>query len=528
MKKKQLITLIIMLAVIAGLAVGYVVMKDYNAKKSEEESAEEAEKSATIPLYDINTDDIVKISFTNESTTMDMALVNDVWVQDGTNVPMNTENVDAMKSAVDSIEAIKVIVEDAKNLAEYGLDKPLISYTITTSDGTEYSMKLGTKLSVGNGYYALIDTENKVYAVSENYYEPFTKSFNDMIKMEDDINITADNITHVNVSRNDNFEFDAKYMGDDMAASSYYTWNINKPYKDVPADTDSWKTQLANYEAMSYETCVAYDVSDFSQFGLDKPYAELTVDYFNVVGTDDSTDSSEDQSADQSNEDNAAASASPVPEENREDATLKLSIGDKFTENDTDYYYVRPEGSDNVYTMTAETVKGLVDFSAYKMADPCIYSVLIDQLKGYDIEYKGEKHVVERREEAGTDDADSDDKSATDDSTTKSKDSKGTVNTYYVDGKKADETSLLTLYSAAYLLTLSGEADSSKVQSGADAVLTITYHPNDGDDVVVKYLPYDGANFYQVDKNGMNYFLTDKRGIDDIISRYETFIANLK
>mgnify|MGYP007090613392 FL=1 len=122
-------------------------------------------------------------------------------------------------------------------------------------------------------------------------------------------------------------------------------------------------------------------------------------------------------------------------------------------------------------------------------------------MSGYDIEYKGNKYSIERKEE------DSD-------------------NVYYVNGTKVDTDSLLTLYSAAYLLTLSGEAEQSLVKDDAEAVLTITYHTNAGEDVVVKYLTYGNENFYQVDNNGVDYFLTDKRGIDDLVSRYETFISD--
>lgn len=511
MKKKQLITLIIMLVVIAGLSVGYVLMKDYNDKKSKEESAEEDADSATIPVYDINTDDIVKISYTNADTSIDMVLDNGKWVQDGTGVPMNSENVDAMIKTVDSVDAIKVILEDAKNLNEYGLDKPAISYSITTSDGTKYNVKLGSSVSAGEGYYALLDSDTTVYDVSTNYFEPFQKTLTDMIEIQDKININADYITHVNVNNGKDPEFDAEYFGDENAQDDYYTWRITKPYTNVNADTDSLNQQLANYAAMSYNSCAAYGVADFSQFGLDKPSASVTIDYYTVTGVDDNADETNDASATQAT---AAAKATAVPEESREYATLKLHIGTKFTEGDTEYYYVRPDGSNNVYTMTSDMVSGLIDFNAFSMADPCIYSELIDQMKGYDIEFNGKKHIIERREEAITDDK------------TEDKNGDGKINNYYVDGKKVDESTLLTLYSAAYLLTLSGEADQNAIQKNADSVLTITYHPNDGKDVIVKYLPYDGTNFYQVDKNGMNYFLTDKRGIDDIISRYENFLSD--
>ena len=49
----------------------------------------------------------------------------------------------------------------------------------------------------------------------------------------------------------------------------------------------------------------------------------------------------------------------------------------------------------------------------------------------------------------------------------------------------------------------------------------IVYHEANRD-VTVTYRPYDGTNFYRVDKNGMDYFLVDKLSVDAVIEAFKT------
>ena len=78
----------------------------------------------------------------------------------------------------------------------------------------------------------------------------------------------------------------------------------------------------------------------------------------------------------------------------------------------------------------------------------------------------------------------------------------------------------LSPYSLAYLLEYSGKADNKVKPKSSKPVLTIVYHENNRD-VTVRYLPYDGINFYRVEKNGMDYFLVDKLSVDDIIKKFK-------
>lgn len=497
MKKKQLISIIVMVVCVAALAAGYLIMKEYNKNKNDKQAEEDAAASSTIDIYDINTDDVVKISYTNSYGTVNMVYRDELWVEEETQIPMNSEYVQEMLDAVSDYDAIKAVVTEAADVSEYGLDNPQLSYTITLSDGTEYKARLGIQLvTETNGYYALLDSDTTVYTVSSNYYDPFTKSLTEMTDIIDEVHINSDYVTGFAVDVKDGLDFEAKYIGDTTDQNEYYTWEITKPYNNVRADTDTLSEKLSVFTSLAYDKCIEYSCDDMGKYGLKNPYATVTVDYYNVTGV------SEDETNDDESETEDDAEATPVPEEQREYHTLKLYIGDSYDNGEDDTgYYVNPEGTDKVYTLSKETVESMTGFTAFSMADPCIYSELVDQMSGYDIEYKGRKYVVERKEE------DSDD-------------------VYYVNGTKVDTDSILTLYSAAYLLTLSGEAEASLIKDDAEAVLTITYHTNAGEDVVVRYLTYGNENFYQVDNNGVDYFLTDKRGIDDLVSRYETFISD--
>lgn len=496
MKKKQIITLIIMMAVVVLLAVCYNIAMNMNKSNTEEDGQEE--ESNTIALFEINTDDVTGISYSCDLGSLEMTKESGIWLQKDTEVPINDENVSGMLEAVKEVVAIRVIDESADNLGEFGLDNPSMQYTITMSDNTTYDFKFGLELQTEiDGYYALINSQDKVYSVASNYYKPFHKSVEEMIAIEDEINIDKDHVTKFGVTTDKGLNFAATYVGDEIEDSTYYTWRIDEPYDDVMADTDSLNEILANLVNLNYERCAEYDAEDMSRYGLDKPFAAISVEYYNVTGVESGESDDETQEAQETEEE---ASATPVPKEMRTYVTYVLNIGNTYSEDGEEGYYVNPEGSSNVYKMDSTYIDELTGFTSFSLADPCIYTVLVDQLTGYEIEYEGEKIVVERKSDGEDQDV------------------------YYVNGKKVETEGILTLYSAAYLLTLTGEADDKIAEPDKDPVLKITYHTNSGKDDVVKYIPYDGNNFYQVDKNGMDYFLTDKRGIDDLISRYKAYV----
>ena len=494
MKKKQVMSLVIMFVCVVALYAGYTIITKYNQNKSEKEAEESEAENATIDIYDIDTTEVAKITYTNSKGTVTIVSKDGVWIDETTETPLNADSVQSMLDAIADFDAISTIpAEEDNGFAEYGLDKPTLVYTITMNDGTEYNAKFGIPLvTETKGYYALLDTDTMVYTVSHNYYKPFMLSLAELTEISDEVDITAEYITGFAVNVKDGMNFAAEYIGDELSEKEYYTWNITAPYENIRADTDSLKAQLANYTSIKYKQCVAYNCEDMSEYGLEDPLATVKIDYYTVTGASDEEET-EDAEAD--------AQATPVPMENREYCTFELAIGDGYTDDEGDsYVYVNPKGSVNVYTLSYDTVNLMINFAPIQIADRCIYAELVDELSGYDVEYDGKKYVIERKEE-------------------------NDENVYYVNGEKVEDTEgLLTLYSLAYLFVTSQEADEAEVIADAETALTITYHENSGKDVVVKYLEYGNNNFYHVNNNGMDYFLTDKRPVDDLISKYDEFM----
>lgn len=467
MKKKQLIPIVLMAIGIVILSVGYVILKDNNEKKDKEE--QQKQEGQLIDVYDFNAEDVVRIDCINGSGSMSLVQNDGAWIEESTNVPLDYDKVQEMVSCVSNFDAIRTIVTEAKpeEISEFGLDNPTLSYTITLSDGTKYSAVFGAALVTEvNGYYAILDNETTVYSVSDNYFKPFNVSISSLTEIADQFEVEAENITSLSVDIKGASPFEAKYVGDKYGEDQYYNWDITKPYDTIKADTDSINTQLSYYTSIAYKECVSYNCADLSEYGLDDPFGVIKLGYKTENG----------------------------------EAMFILNIGDSFEDDQNNkFWYAMPEGSGNVYTISDDDVSHMINIEPYSLVDKCVYSVVVDELKGYDVEYKGKKFEVKRTGETKKDAV------------------------YYVNGKEVDTDALLTLYAAAFLITISGETDEGLVKENPDSALTITYHENSGRDVVVKYLDYGNENFYQVNNNGVTNFLTDKRGIDDLISRYDKF-----
>ena len=156
--------------------------------------------------------------------------------------------------------------------------------------------------------------------------------------------------------------------------------------------------------------------------------------------------------------------------------------------------------------MAASDVENMLGADAYTYMDRCVYSTLATDIKGYDVTIGNKKISVTHTTEAGEDSKDK--------------------NVWTLNGKTvsdSQEQEFLSPYSKAFLLEFTSEAKDDVKPESSKPLMTIVYH-EETRDVTVKYLPYDGTNFYRVDKDGMDYFLVDKRSVDDVVSAFESLL----
>ncbi len=484
-RKKKNFTLLLLVLVMIIMAGAYVGISKWNDDKEAKKTAEsEAKTVATI-----DTSKAVKISFSNESGTMTLVNDKDIWKnQADAAFPVNQTYVASMLAAMSDIKATKTVAQKADDLGEYGLKQPSIIAEVTLEDNSIQKVTLGMEVPVAGGYYALVGEDSKVYAVDTGIYDCFKYTENQMIQMETAPAITTANITHLTVNTgDDNKNFEAVYDTEGTGASDYYLWDIKQPYKtDVSADPTQISTLLENYGSFTYNECVDYNCEDPTNYGISKDGKSIDIAYYEEKSSDTSSDTTD--------EDVKATDDAEKTKTTKIGKSFGLLIGNV---NENGDYYVQPVGSKAVYLMSASSVETMLNINAFDYVNKSILLQNIDDVTSIDLVVEGKSHHVTITKP-------------------KSDDKEGT-NTYEVDGVKMKADDFTAAYEKMVGLVLSSESKEKVTDSSP--YLTVTIHTTSADKTV-KFLPYDGANFYRVSADGAENFLIDKNSVEKMLTSF--------
>ncbi len=417
--------------------------------------------------------------------------------------PLDVDAVEAMFTQLSPAKATKEISMDETSLAEYGLEKPLMTIKLETTDGESYEIKLGETVPVTGGNYGIMGDDKKVYAFSDTIFSAFSVSQNSLIAKEEVPEINEDYLTMISVKNGKENNFQAEIVSDEKKVDAYTNWVITKPFKKPLAgtSTDEWNTLQRYFTSVRFQELAEYDCKDMKEYGLEKPIGEVEVKYFELAEGYELPATT--PNPDGKITSNSSNKANLVPKKQQVPHSYKLTFGAKAPDGS---YYVRLNDSNNVYTMDAQTVQNMLGADAYTYMDRCVYSTLATDINGYDAVIGDKKICVTRATVKGDDGKDK--------------------NQWTLNGKQVsdeNEEAFLTPYTKGYLLEFTSEAKDSVKPESKEPVMKIVYHEANRD-VTVTYLPYDGTNFYRVDKNGMDYFLVDKRSVDDMISAFESLL----
>ena len=436
--------------------------------------------------------------------------------------PVNQETVSAILGNVNPVKATQQFEAESGDLSAYGLDQPFLTIQIRTKDGKDYQYDIGSEVPKSDlGYYGKTAADKAVYCIDTAFVNAFDVPETQLVKMDSLPETEAEYLTSLAVKNRKGKNFEAKRVSDKEKVDFYSNWNITAPYARPLATSQSeWSTVLGYFTGLSYEEMVEYNSKDLKKYGLERPASEITMTYYQAVKgyTPTATATPAASVSGNSSSDNVYV----IPEEKREYKTLRLCIGKKKE----DSYYVCEKGKQHVYKMNAGMVENMTGLDAYTNMDHCIYSVLATSIKGYDVTYGDTTLKVTRKSvpKEKTDATAAPTSSSTGEGTAVSNDTDSSQkNLWTLNGKTIPdekESDFLRPYSQAFLLEYSERAEDSVKPKSKDPVLTIVYHENNRD-VTVKYLPYDGINFYRVNKNGMDYFLVDKLLVDDVIEKFK-------
>ena len=507
----------VLAVVVLGICCGaYAGVKTYVAHQEQKESEEDSEESTTV--FTASTDNIKSLDFMVDDTETTFEKDDDSWVKkDETDFPVNQTTLDSAASAIASVDSDRVL-EDVDDLSEYGLDSPSNTIKIVTKSDEEDGDDITTTLYVGDEnsstsqYYVRKDDDEKtVYLIDSSCVEPFAKSLNDYAQMEDFPAISnTDTITKISVDGDNSYE-----LSKDEDTS---TWSVKGSEDEEKADSATVSSLVSSFGSMAYSSLADYKCDDKSKYGLDKPYATITVDYQEEVADDDTDEDTqddttasgetadEDASSVEENSDDAeqdTESDESVSETKMADKQLTILVGN---ETDDSSRYVMVNDSNEVYTMSTDTLSALTDKSEEDFWDMTVSYVSLNSLGSLKVNYQGSDYKVNVSRETSTDDDGNDTETVT----------------YKLNGSDLDETTFTTFYNKLINMTAQKRL-TDKYEPDGDAELTATFTEEDGDTQEVAYYSYD-TNYYAAVVDNKVY-LVNKMNVKELFTAFESVVG---
>ena len=508
MKKKSM-NLITAVAVLVVLSGAYVGVKTYVAKQEEKENAEEEEEKTQV--FSISSEDVQSIKFVIDKKEVTFEKNNDEWIKsDERDFPVDQDKLTEAIGSLDNVEADRVL-DNVTDTTEYGLDDPTNTITVTDKDGKETVLHVGMENESTSQYYVENgEDESKIYVVADSVFQPFMKTLYDYAKAGTFPVIDSSTVSNVTVDEND----DSYTLTKDDTTG---LWNIQDQDGSEKADSAKVSSLTSSIASIAYGSFVNYNCTDLSEYGLDKPYGTITIDYQEEVEAE--SDSSEDVSAADSTEDDASANDSTEEDTSMTDSAdtqtrmvnreMTILVGDQ---SDDDGRYVMVNNSKEIYTISNDTLSVFLGKTKEDFWDMTVSYLSVNNLERLQAEYQGETHVIDVSRETSEDNSD-DDSSTT--STT-------TLN-YQMDGTELDDsTPFTTFYNK--LINMTGQKRlTEKYENNNKPDFNVELTDVDGEKTEIAYYQYD-TNFYAavVDQK---VYLVNKMTVKELIDSYKTLVG---
>lgn len=569
-KTVKLVLAIILLGVLTG---GYFGVKSYVASQEEEEEEQEEEKTS---VFETKTDDIKSLKFLIDEKEVTFLKEDDgTWVnKDEKEFPVDQDTLNNAASYISSIDADRVL-ENVEDLSEYGLDSPQNTITVSMEgedDGDDEEktaiLRVGMENDSTSQYYiGKDDDKSTVYVVGNSAISPFMNNLYDYAESQDFPAIDASTVSTVNVDQKEN-----SYTAEKNEDTTL--WSIAYDDKSEKADTSKMNSLTSSLASMEYDSFVDYNCTNEKEYGLDDPYAVVTVDYeeeAEEVEEDEETkvdeESDESEKSDESvkSKDTADTEESAEIEsddssdgqdgsDTLEDDTLDDTLGDTSDveteeedsepvmvkkelilkvgrEADSDSRYVMLDGSNEVYTMTNDILSTVIDKDVSAMLDMTVSYLSVNDLDSLDINIDGKSNTINvSRETLVVEDEDTDTKdneSSEDAETTGEEDSETeTVVTYLLNGEKLDDISFTTFYNK--LINMSGQKRlTEEYNPETDPEMKVVFHSLDNDSVNVDFYSYD-TNYYAAVVDNERVYLLNKMNYKELRSSYDELIVTVE
>ena len=401
-------------------------------------------------------------------------------------------------------------------MSEYGLDSPVLTVRYTASDDKEAEFTVGDTNDAAGGSYLKISGDDAVYLVASDFADTFNSDIYQLADMESFPTITSDSITDINVkSGSHTLEIKNDSDGGRIVLE-------NGEEKENCASSSV--TQFINtVTGITFKSHVEYNCKDLSKYGLDKPTADISVDYTTAETVTETSAESVQETADTEETESETETVEVAKQ-------LILHIGSQNEDGD---YYAALDGSKEVHVVSGDTIKELIEKKAADFTDNTILSGSLNNAKGIDVTIGSDSWHLVKKEVAKADDlADSAETEGTD-SEKATETTDATADETTADAEKVDESETeteekwyagdteiaLTDLSSAYsdLSGMSAEKIlDTAAKSTGDAAISVTVKWEDDTETTVSFTVYD-SSFHLAEINGEARKLVNKRDVEKLI-----------
>lgn len=374
---KKLLGLVGALAVLGGAYGGIVWINQNNEEKAAEQS--KAEKEANT-FYLSQMEEPVSISYTNSYGTFAFSYdtENETWSYDSDeHFPVTQSYLTSISSDLKSFTAERKLEEVQDDLSVYGLDNPSCTITAKGSDDTEVTIQIGSLNSYNSDYYAKVEGSDDIYTIASSYVSDISNDISALQEKESFPTITSTSITDVQLSK-DGITLDMeKEVTQEPATEEAETESESSESESKVSEEETTKAVSDSTEEGLTEEESTVEMVDVTRWVFSQDNKTQRVDesddihdlLVNMVGLtfNDCADYYADEEEKESYglTDNAAV-LTITYQSGEEETTLKLTIG--ATTEDDAYYYVSMDDSDQVNTVSKESLDAVLDaISGYEL-----------------------------------------------------------------------------------------------------------------------------------------------------------------
>lgn len=465
---KKLMGLLLVLVVLAGAA--------FAAKRLNPENQETEEETETgVSVFTLDADSVTALSWTYGEESLTFEQSDGGWVYgEDSGFPLDSTYIETMLAALSDVTASKTI-EDPEDLAQYGLEEPACTVSVTAGETTQ--LVIGDETELGGSRYLSLGDGN-VYLVDTALLDSFSYGLYDLLEQEDIPSMTEVRSLSVDTGSQ---ALEIQYLEDSgLAYSDEYVWFLEQEEGYLTLDTELTEALIANVTGLTWDECVNYqaDEDDLAAYGLGGDGTTVTVGYMEQTQVETGETDEDD---------------SPVYETVESEESFVLELGSL----DSEGCYARMGGSGMVYRIDASVAESLLYTTYIDLLPDEVLLMDWDTVTGMNITLDGETYSVTKEEQEVTDEEG--DTSIT--------------SVYLLDGAEIELSGVLDSLTA---LASTGTAYAAAPEDEAELRLVFYRNTETFSQVELAFYPYNSSS-YLVTLDGASTVFTAREDVLSIV-----------